>query len=163
MSSKTPVIILQDGAVDELMSVALVETMPHVELLGIGIVNADCIARPTVEVTNKILRLMQRVDVPVTISTARAVNAFPWVYRQYCMMANLLPMLNGKPYNPSVEAMTTEEMLVQLISKNMQAGKPGVKILILSPLTPLATVLKSNPELKPGIAEVLWMGGGLTS
>ncbi len=161
MSAKTPVIILQDGAVDELMSVALVETMADVELLGIGIVNADCLARPTLEVTNKILQLMQRVDVPVTISTARAVNAFPWVYRQYSMMANLLPMLNVSTTRLPATAMTTEEMLVHLITENGHRGKPKVKILVLSPLTPLATALAVHPELKHGIGEVLWMGGAL--
>ena len=55
---KQPVIIIQDGAVDELMSVALVATMPNIDLLGIGVVNADCLADPTLEVTQKILNLM---------------------------------------------------------------------------------------------------------
>ena len=74
------------------MSVALTITMPDIDLLGVAVVNADCIAGPTVEVTNKILHLMSVSDVPVTQSPARAVNAFPWIYRQYCLMANLLPM-----------------------------------------------------------------------
>lgn len=161
MPTKQPVIILQDGAVDELMSVALVLTMPNVELLGIGVVNADCIAQPTVEVTNKILELMQCTDVPVTISTARAVNAFPWSYRQYCMMANLLPMLNESGLTLLQSPETAEEMLERQITANMAAGNPPVKVLVLSPLTPLATVLERRPELKSGVAEILWMGGAL--
>lgn len=157
--SKRPVIIIQDGAVDELMSVALTVTMADIELLGIGVVNADCLADPTVEVTNKILKLMNVVDVPVTQSTARAVNAFPWIYRQYSMMANLLPMLNldDVVVTPSTE--TTEDMLVRLITNNMEQGKEKIRIVVLSPLTPLVTAWEKNPAIKEGIEEIIWMGG----
>ena len=158
---KQPVIIIQDGAVDELMSVALVATMPNIDLLGIGIVNADCLADPTLEVTQKILNLMGILEVPLTISTARAINAFPWSYRQYSMMVNLLPMLNVTPNTVVPSEVTTEDMLVELILKNMTEGKPKVKVLVLSPLTPLVTAWEMNPAIKDGIDEILWMGGAL--
>ena len=158
---KQPVIIIQDGAVDELMSVALVATMPNIDLLGIGVVNADCLADPTLEVTQKILNLMGIPEVPVTISTARAINAFPWSYRQYSMMVNLLPMLNVTPNTVVPSKVTTEAMLVELILKNMTEGKPKVKVLVLSPLTPLVTAWEMNPAIKDGIDEILWMGGAL--
>lgn len=158
---KQPVIIIQDGAVDELMSVALVATMPNIDLLGIGVVNADCLADPTLEVTQKILNLMGIPEVPVTISTARAINAFPWSYRQYSMMVNLLPMLNITPNTVVPSKVTTEAMLVELILKNMTEGKPKVKVLVLSPLTPLVTAWEMNPAIKDGIDEILWMGGAL--
>lgn len=161
MEKKQPLIIIQDGAVDELMSVALVETMPNIELLGIGVVNADCLAAPTVEVTQKILQLMGIPEVPVTMSTARAINAFPWTYRQYCMMANLLPMLNVTKNKETASKLTTEQMLVDLIVKNMREGKPNIKIVVLSPLTPLVTAWEMNPEIKDGIDEIIWMGGAL--
>ena len=158
---KQPVIIIQDGAVDELMSVALVATMPKIELLGIGVVNADCLADPTLEVTQKILNLMSIPEIPLTISTARAINAFPWSYRQYSMMVNLLPMLNVTPNTVVPSEVTTEDMLVELILKNMTEGKPKVKVLVLSPLTPLVTAWEMNPAIKDGIDEILWMGGAI--
>ncbi len=156
-----PVLILQDGAVDELMSVALVGTMTNIDMLGIGVVNADCLAAPTVEVTNKVLHLMGISNVPVTTSIARGVNAFPWVYRQYSMMANLLPMLNGDAYVPRVLDKSAEQMIVDAIGKNMKAGNPKVKVLVLSPLTPLVTAWEMDPSIKDGIDEILWMGGAL--
>jgi len=158
---KQPVIIIQDGAVDELMSVALVETMSNMDLIGIGVVNADCLAEPTVEVTDKILHLMKVTGVPVTQSTARGVNAFPWIYRQYCLMSNLLPMLNTDGFKPVISSETTEEMLVRLVNENTAAGKLKVKIVVLSPLTPLVTAWETDPGIKNGIEEIIWMGGAL--
>lgn len=158
---KQPVIIIQDGAVDELMSVALVGTMSNMELLGIGVVNADCLAVPTQEVTQKILNLMGTPDIPVTISMARAINAFPWSYRQYSMMANLLPMLNVSPNDVSPSQETTEDMLIRLINENSAKGNPMVKIVVLSPLSPIVTAWEKDPSIKQGIDEILWMGGAL--
>ncbi|MFT5822375.1 MAG: purine nucleosidase [Crocinitomix sp.] len=159
--SKQPLIILQDGAVDELISVALVGTMQNVELLGIVVVNADCRAAPTVDVTQKVLNLMQQPNVPITTSIARAVNAFPWSYRQYSMMANLLPMLNITPNTVPPSTESGEQMIVDLIQNNMQQGGEKVKVLVLSPMTPLTTALSMDPNIKNGIAEIIWMGGAL--
>nr|WP_321235803.1 nucleoside hydrolase [uncultured Psychroserpens sp.] len=159
--SKQPLIILQDGAVDELISVALVATMKDIDLLGIVVVNADCLAAPTVDVTQKVLNLMQQPNVPITTSTARAVNAFPWAYRQYSMMANLLPMLNVTPNTVTPSQVSGEQMLVDLIQNNMQYGGNPIKIVVLSPMTPLTSALAMNPNIKKGIAEIIWMGGAL--
>ncbi len=153
--------MIQDGAVDELMSVALLLTMRDVDLRGIVVVNADCLAEPTVEVTRKILALMGRLDVPVGTSAARAVNAFPWVYRQYSMMVNLLPMLNvdGSPEGP-VEQRTGEQIIIDAV-KEAQASDERITLLILSPLTPLSAAIEQDPSICPGIESVLWMGGAV--
>jgi purine nucleosidase len=159
---KQPLIILQDGAVDELMSVVLAATIPGITIAGIGVVNADCLATPTMQVTCKILDLLGLQNIPVTKSVARGVNPFPWSYRQYSMMANLLPMLNtGYPKQPVLINETTEDMLIRLITKNMQQGNPKMKVLVLSPLTPLVTAWQKEPAIKDGIAEIIWMGGAL--
>ncbi len=159
--NKQPLIILQDGAVDELISVALVATMKNIDLLGIVVVNADCLAAPTVDVTQKVLNLMQQPNVPITTSTARAVNAFPWSYRQYSMMANLLPMLNVTPNPVAPSKESGEQMIVNLIRSNMQEGGENVRILVLSPMTPLTSALSMAPDIKDGIKDILWMGGAL--
>ncbi len=87
--------MLQDGAVDELMSVVLATRMPNIELMGIGIASADCLGEPTVRTTRKILHWLDRDDVPVGLSSARGVNAFSWEYRRYSMMVDLLPSSTG--------------------------------------------------------------------
>ncbi|MBA3243787.1 MAG: hypothetical protein H0T61_01235, partial [Actinobacteria bacterium] len=55
--------MLQDGAVDELMSVVLATRMASIDLLGIGVANADCLGEPTVRTTRKILHWLDRDDV----------------------------------------------------------------------------------------------------
>lgn len=156
----TPVFVLQDGAVDELMSVVLVTRMPEVELLGVGIANADCLGEPTVRTTRKLLHWLGRDDVPVGLSAARGVNAFPWEYRPYSMMADLLPILNRGTPPEAAEAGDAEELLIAAVEKCVAAGTK-LTVLALCPLTPLVHAWTREPSLKQGIAEIVWMGGAL--
>ena len=98
--------LIQDGAVDELMSVAMLTAMPvsDVTYAGCIVVNGDCLMAPTIQATFKILNYMATLNPGLPTDTmvfadveSRAVNAFPWTYRQYSMMVNLLPALNGNP------------------------------------------------------------------
>ena len=154
----TPVFVLQDGAVDELMSVVLVTRMPEVELLGVGIANADCLGEPTVRTTRKLLHWLGRDDVPVGLSAARGVNAFPWEYRPYSMMADLLPILNRGTPPEAAEAGDAEELLIAAVEKCVAAGTK-LTVLALCPLTPLVHAWTREPSIKQGIAEIVWMGG----
>ena len=92
--SKSPLIIIQDGAVDEFMSIALAVSFPDVDLVSVVVVNGDCIGQPTVEVTQKLLTKLDQAQATVYLSDARAVNAFPWAFRESCLICNLLPLLN---------------------------------------------------------------------
>ncbi len=168
-----PVIMLQDGAVDELMSVALLATMPRrsIDYLGCLVVNGDCLTPPTIAVTNKLLALLARLDrsLPtdsfVEAVASRAVNAFPWTYRQYSLMANLLPILNEAdssvrpPRAPA--AMSPDEVAAMVVLAAEQRGE-RVTILSLGPLTPLAQALEAGGDvLLEAIDELVWMGGSL--
>lgn len=156
----TPVFILQDGAVDELMSVVLATRMADVDLLGIGIANADCLGEPTVRTTRKLLHWLGRDDVPVGLSSSRGVNAFPWEYRPYSMMADLLPILNrGTPPEPA-EAGDAEALLIAAVQKCVADGTQ-LTVLALCPLTPLVHAWQRDPSITSGIAEIVWMGGAL--
>ncbi|MCP4213479.1 MAG: hypothetical protein GY765_02430 [bacterium] len=160
--SKTPVILIQDGAVDELMSIFLLQSeQEKIDLLGVVILNADCLGQPTLEVTRKILRVIGTPEVPVTISQSRAVNAFPWSYRQYSMMVNLLPLLNLVPYTKTTESRTAAAMIVDNINDARSQGKPKVTILGLSSLSPLLDAYKIDPTIKEYIGQIVWMGGAL--
>ena len=48
------VAVMQDGAVDELISVLLLTTMPDVEIAYVDIVNADCLGYPAYQATQKL-------------------------------------------------------------------------------------------------------------
>lgn len=160
--AQQPVLLIHDGAVDELMSIFLLQSMPEVDLLGIVVVNADCLGEPTVEVCNKILQVLGTPDVPVVLSASRAVNAFPWSYRQYCMMVNLLPLLNLKGrYAGPLQTQTAAEMIVAQIRKARAEGMPKVTILGLSSLAPLLDAWTLDASIIEYIAQIVWMGGAL--
>ncbi len=145
--AKTPLIIVQDGAIDELMSRVLAWSFEELETTGVAVLGADCVGPPTVEVSRKILSWLGTPEVPVTLSESRGVNAFPWSYRPYSMMANLVPLLNptGKT-GPPISTPSAELMIVEQVQAAQSAGEKAV-LLVLCPMTPVADalVLRSAP------------------
>lgn len=85
MTKKTPVIFIHDAAIDEYMATVLLTTMEHIDFRGIVIVDADCIAGPAMDVADKILKYIKREHIPLTLSSVRGWNAFPWLYREDCI------------------------------------------------------------------------------
>lgn len=158
---KTPLIIVQDGAIDELMSLVLAWTFEEYETTGVAVLGADCVGPPTVEVSRKILAWLGTPEVPVTLSQSRGVNAFPWSYRPYSMMANLVPLLNptGQIGLP-VSTPPAEVMIAEQVQAAQKAGQKAV-LLVLCPLTPVVGALEIDPSIRDGIDRIVWMGGAL--
>lgn len=67
---KTPVIFIHDAAIDEYMATVLLTTMEEVDLRGIIIVNADCIAGPAMETAYKIHKYIGWEKIPLTLSSS---------------------------------------------------------------------------------------------
>jgi purine nucleosidase len=154
---KTPVILVHDAAIDEFMSVLLLTTMPEVDLLGIVVVNADCLAAPAMSVSWK-LNAFTRQSIPVGLSNARGLNPFPWEYRGDCVKVDELAILKSYAPNPEWPPYPDGDVLLtQLLS---QATTP-VTLLVTSPLTPVAHVLQKNPALAKNVARLVWMGGAI--
>lgn len=161
--TKRNVVLIQDGAIDELVSVLLLAAMPQVNLKAVEILNADCLALPTYQATTRLLKMIGR-DLPVTISPARGWNPFPWEYRQYAMMVNLLPMVNqyaaDVPVPPPARMVPLAETLAAV-----RAADPDtpVTILCLGPLTSVAEAIRTlGPAVAAMVDEVVWMGGVYT-
>jgi purine nucleosidase len=161
--AKRKLILVQDGAIDELASVLLLAAMPHIDIQAIEIINADCLALPTYQATVRLLKLIGRDQIPVTISPVRGWNPFPWEYRQYAMMVNLLPLVNqytaDVPVPPPASYVGLSDILAGIHAKDKSAK---VTVLCLGPLTSLAEALGNLPYAKSMIEEVVWMGGVYT-
>lgn len=158
------VVIIQDGAIDELVSVLLAAAMPDVSIKAVEIINADCLALPTYQATVRLLQMIGRGDVPVTISPARGWNPFPWEYRQYAMMVNLLPMINqfqaDIPVPPPAQYVPLAETLAAV--KAADPDTPLV-VLCLGPLTSLADAIGTLEQpITQLVDELVWMGGVYT-
>lgn len=156
--SQEPVLLIHDGGVDDYLSVILLMTMEHIRALGIVVTPADCYIEPAVSATRKILDLMQRPDVPVAESRARALNAFPRIWRRDSYRIDHFPLLNERDeIRTPLVAQDGEQFIVDTLRESQQP----VTLLCTGPLTPLAMALDAAPDIERKIKHLVWMGGAL--
>ncbi len=158
--AKIPVVLIHDAAIDEFISTMLLTVMPGIDLLGIVIVNADCLEAPALAAASKLQQFLGRADIPVALSRARAWNAFPWEYRGDCVTFGNIASL--QPFTPRVTTPPPdgEELLAALLSGAIETRNP-LTLLMTGPMTPLTEVLRSDPRLAGGIGKIVWMGGAI--
>src|SRR5688572_9820020 len=77
MPDKPLILFDHDGGVDDYLSIMLLMTYAHLEVLGIVVTPADCYIGGAVGATRKILDHMGRSDVPVAQSSVRGLYPFP--------------------------------------------------------------------------------------
>jgi purine nucleosidase len=153
------IFVSHDGAVDDLIALALAARAPGFDLLGVSLVNGDCLAEPTMTAQAKLLKLIGRGDVPCSLSSARAFNAFPWEYRGDCVrflglaeIASVQTAVSVPPY-PDGER--------HLIDVLRNAEDRSLTLLATGPLTPIQLVLQAEPGLEAKLERIVWMGGAI--
>ena len=151
------VILVQDAAIDEYMSQVLLTTMPA-NLLGVCIVNADCIDTAAMQAAWKINDYVGATAMPLGLSGARGWNAFPWSYRGDCIKQAKIAALADIPENSDWPPYPDGDALLEAM---LGGCEPGVTVLVTCPFTPLANVLKRKPALKQKIGQIVWMGGAI--
>ncbi len=157
----TPVIFNHSAAIDDFVATALLLTMPNIELQGIVVTNADCLADPAMKVSWMVHRFFEIEHIPLTLSNARGWNSFPYLYRKDCIAMgkiNLLKPFADNPIQPPYPS--GEEMVIQLLEKAIQDNRP-VTVLATGPITTITNVVKANPALAAGINKIVWMGGAI--
>jgi len=155
--SKIPLLVTHDGAVDEFASIALLcgeDFQAHYDLKGVVVINGDTLGVPAYWCTKRILHMCNRPEVPVELSNARAVNGFPWAYRQFPLILNTLPALPEIDETPQV--CPSNNTLLRSIVENADDGT--LVVLNLGGLTPFAQVL-GDLHLWHKINAMYWMGG----
>jgi purine nucleosidase len=155
---KRTVIFDHDGGVDDLLSLIMLLAMPHIDLAGIVVTPADCFLRPAVSASFKILRFFERLEIELSQGTLHGVNAFPRNWRAHAYPVDALPILNE-----SEEALPDPvgEPGHEFIARKLRAADTPVTLLITGPVSNLAAVLETEPDLDSKIEEVVWMGGAL--
>ncbi|GAB4426575.1 MAG: nucleoside hydrolase [Anaerolineae bacterium] len=162
-TQKRTVLFDHDGGVDDLLSLMMLLSMPHINLAGVVVTPADCYLRPATSATLKVLRLFGRLDVEVSEGGLHGVNPFPRAWRVHAYAIDNFPILNEiTPNTPDLSAarLVPEPGHLFLARKLRQAESP-VTVLMTGPATNLAAALQAEPELAAKIAEVVWMGGAL--
>lgn len=158
MTDKKPVLMDHDGGADDLLSLMLLLTMPHIDLLGVAVTPADSYLPFALEATRKILDLLGRSDIQTAGGDLHGVNAFPAAWRAGPHIINALPILLERD---EIKApLATEPARVFLAKKLREAPQP-VTVLMTGPASNLAAALQNEPSLREKIAEVVWMAGAV--
>ena len=169
----TPVIFMHDGAVDELVCIPFLASMaPQIQLTSVWITPADCLGYPTADACQRIFNLLGQSSLPLTLSDSSSERPFPWEYRQYAMMVNLLPILNPSGGQPagSLQAVSfgsarkaAADAFRDHIKAASDAAGTAVTMLITCPMTDFAALIETDPAILSSIGEVVWMGGTINA
>ncbi|MBF0780800.1 MULTISPECIES: nucleoside hydrolase [unclassified Granulicatella] len=148
-----------DGGVDDLISLYLLLKMEDVEVVGVGVIEADCYLQPAVEASKKIIQKFgskKDQHIRVASSDSRAVHPFPKEWRMHAFMVDALPILNEiKPIHVQDSPYKAHEDLVHVLH---QQNDP-IDLIFVGPLTDLARALELDQSIETKINKLYWMGG----
>lgn len=149
-----------DGNVDDLVSLLLLLQVPDINLIGVGVVDADCYVEPAVLASRKIIDRFNKngAKLEVAKSTSRAHHQFPSSWRLSSFSFNALPMLNETGKVITKEAKQPAHL--DMIEKIKTVDGP-VTLIMTGPLTDLARALRIDPSIQERIECLYWMGGSL--
>lgn len=148
-----------DGGVDDLVSLYLLLKMEDVELVGVGVIEADCYLLPAVEASKKIIqRFGSEKDkkLKVASSNSRPMHPFPNEWRMHAFTVDALPILNEhKPITVENSTLLAHEDLVEVLKNSDEK----VDLVFVGPLTDLARALELDNTIEEKIGKLYWMGG----
>ncbi|CCN38708.1 putative Inosine/uridine-preferring nucleoside hydrolase [Vibrio nigripulchritudo SFn27] len=152
------VLFCHDGSADDFMALTLLAVIPDINLIGVVVTDGDCHIQAAAEVSRKILGLTGLAHVPVALSDARPLHAFPAEWRLDSLRINSMPIINhpGLPLAPISEK-SGRVFVADVIRNN---SRP-VTVIDVGPATNLAQTLRSFPDVAEHIQQVIWMGGAL--
>ncbi len=152
MSSIKAIIDTDPGTDD---SIALLMAIESMDILGITIVGGNASLARTTRNTLAILEYADREDIPVAKGSSRPLRgAFPYAYSFHGPggISVRLPTPRNKPC--SVNA-------VEFTKDLLMANQEAVTLVALGPLTNIAKLLKTYPEVSNRLAKLVVMGGAV--
>ena len=154
--NKRKIIIDCVPGIDDSLAIMLALTSPEIEVLGITIVCGNSPVEMGFENAKKILKQMNRLDVPVYMGEPRPLK------RDY---VNALDTHGadglGESFLPEVPGYQQEIGAVDFLSKALIKEK--VSVIALGPMTNLARLIQKAPAAFDQIEELVSMGGSFKS
>lgn len=151
--SRLKAIIDTDPGTDD--AIALLMAIESMDILGITTVGGNASLARTTRNTLAILEYAGREDIPVTKGSSRPLRgAFPYAYSFHGPggISVRLPTPRKKPC--SVNAVEfTKDLLI--------ANQEAVTLVALGPLTNIAKLLRTYPEVSNRLAKLVVMGGAV--
>ena len=158
---RRPVILDVDTGIDDMIALLIAATAPELNLRGVTCVAGNVEIQHVARNTGKLLRMVGRGDVPVSIGASRPLQR----------RLRTAPDTHGPTGTGYVElrgedrALGTTEYTAIPASRYIGAHvsrHPGeVTVVALGPLTNLAAAVKHGVDLAGRTREVIWMGGTL--
>lgn len=154
---KKKVYLNHDGGVDDLVSLFLLLQMKDVELIGVGVIPADCYLEPAVSASRKIIeRFGHGASIEIAGSNSRGKNPFPKDWRMHAFTIDALPLLNEfEPIKTKEISTPAHEHLIE----KLRSSEEKVTLIFVGPLTDLARALEKAPDIEEKIEKLAWMGG----
>ncbi len=160
-SEPRPVILDVDTGIDDMIALLIAATAPELNLRGVTCVAGNVEIHHVARNTGKILRMVGRSDVPVSVGAARplqrrlrtATDTHGPTGTGYVELRGEDRQLGTTEYT----AIPASRYLAAHVNRH-----PGeVTVVALGPLTNLASAVLNGTDLAHGTREVVWMGGTL--
>ena len=153
---KRKVIIDCDPGIDDSLAIMLALKSPEIEVVGITVVCGNSPVEMGFENAKKILKQMNRLDVPVFIGESTPLK------RDY---VNALDTHGedglGESFLPEVPGYHQDQSAVDFLSDILK--KEQISVIALAPMTNLAALIKKDPVAFANIEELVSMGGTFKS
>ena len=158
---RIPVVLDVDTGIDDMIALLIAATAPELNLRGVTCVAGNVEINHVARNTGKILRMVGRGDVPVSIGAATPLHR----------PLRTAPETHGKTGTGYVELRQEESLLGTTDYTAIPASRylaahldrhPGeLTIVALAPLTNLAFAVLNKTDLAGRARRVVWMGGTL--
>ena len=153
---KTKVIIDCDPGIDDSLAIMLALKSPEIEVIGITIVCGNSPVEMGAGNAKKVLKQMNRLDVPVYIGESKPLK------REY---VNALDTHGedglGESFLPEVDGWQQEMGAVDFMADILKREK--VSVIALGPMTNFATLIQKDREAFGRIEKLVSMGGTFKS
>lgn len=153
---KTKVIIDCDPGIDDSLAIMLALKAEEIEVVGITVVCGNSPVEMGFENAKKVLKQMNRLDVPVFIGESKPMR------RDY---VNALDTHGedglGESFLPEVSGYEQEMGAVEFLASVLK--KERISVIALGPMTNLAALIKMDADAFSDIEEIVSMGGTFKS
>jgi pyrimidine-specific ribonucleoside hydrolase len=149
-----PVVIDCDPGHDDALAITLALARPELRVLGITTVGGNASLANTTRNALRVLALLGRTDVPVAAGAVapltRELETAPEVHGASGLDGADLPEPASEP---------VAEHAVAWLRATLAASPEPVTLVPVGPLTNIALLLRTHPEVAPKIARIALMGG----
>ena len=155
---RIPVILDGDPGHDDAIAWMLACASSRLDILAAVAVSGNVSLEKTAYNTRRVLTLLGRADIPVAAGAAKPLLGKP-------MDAPSVHGVSGLdgPALPEPAQQLSELFGPELMAQAVKNSAAPVTIIATGPLTDVALLLMSHPELKEKIARISLMGGGILS